>query len=60
MPMNAHTRDKRVPIYLGTLAMGIAIAIPIAVALLPPLPEPQVFRGLADDRTMLEIGRAHV
>ncbi len=55
MPMNAHTRDKRVPIYLGTLAMGIAIAIPIAVALLPPLPEPQVFRGLADDRTMLGI-----
>ena len=55
MSMSARTGDKRVPIYLGAFAIGIAIAIPIAVALLPPLPEPQVFRGLADNRTFLGI-----
>ena len=55
MSMSAHTGDKRVPINLGSLAIFVAIAIPIAVALLPPLPEPQVFRGLADHRAMLGI-----
>lgn len=55
MSMSAHTGDKRVPIYFASLAMVVAITIPIAVALLPPLPEPQVFRGLADNRTMLGI-----
>ena len=55
MSMSARTGVKRAPIYFGAFAIGIAIAIPIAVALLPPLPEPQVFRGLADHRAMLGI-----
>ena len=55
MSLSALPRNKRLPIYLGALAIGIAIAIPIAVALLPALPEPQIFRGLADNRTFLGI-----
>ena len=55
MPMSVRTGDKRVPTYLGALAIGMTIAILIAVVLLPPLPEPQIFRGLADNRTLLSI-----
>ena len=57
MPMSALQADRRAPRLLGVLAIAISIAIAMifAVAFLPPLPEPQVFRGLADNRTLLGV-----
>jgi hypothetical protein len=51
MIMTTHPRDRRL---LGYLA-GLAIAMAIGVAALPPLPEPQLSKGLADNRTLLGI-----
>lgn len=51
--MTAISSDKRVPAALGVL--GIASAMVLIGTLLPPLPEPQVFQGLADKRTLLGI-----
>ena len=45
--------NRRIP---GTLvAVVIACAVVLVGALLPPLPEPQAFRGLADTRSFLSI-----
>ncbi len=47
--------DKHVRRHLGALVIAIAGAMIFAVTFLPPLPEPQVFRGLADNRTVFGI-----
>jgi hypothetical protein len=47
---NGALRDWRIWL-LGVLVL----ALPLAIALLPPLPEPQLFAGLADRRTLLGI-----
>lgn len=53
MPLAAIAHGRRIPDALVITA--IVLGMLLAGALLPPLPEPQVFRGLADTRALLGI-----
>jgi len=60
-PENRTTFDTEIGQRLGRPHAGLwligllSFAIVVAIAVLPPLPQPQVYSGLADDRTLLGI-----